>query len=110
MCGAAACTWKSALSTCTFAVYARRSSHGSSKTWCRQSEAQAIDSRQAPEALAPMNRSVESAWKRPLALTGGLALGGVAGWFAGGHVATGVAIVAIAEIVLLLTHLRHIAQ
>ena len=57
-----------------------------------------------------MNRSVESAWKRPLALTGGLALGGVAGWFAGGHVATGVAIVAIAEIVLLLTHLRHIAQ
>jgi two-component system phosphate regulon sensor histidine kinase PhoR len=57
-----------------------------------------------------MNRPVESAWKRPLALTGGLALGGVAGWFAGGHVATGVAIVAIAEIVLLLTHLRHIAQ
>ena len=57
-----------------------------------------------------MNRPVDSAWKLPLALIGGLALGGVVGWFAGGHIATGVAIVAVAEIVLLLTHLRHIAQ
>ncbi|GLQ45407.1 phosphate regulon sensor histidine kinase PhoR [Dyella lipolytica] len=57
-----------------------------------------------------MNRPFDSAWKLPLALIGGLAVGGLVGWFAGGHVATGVAVVAIVEIVLLLTHLRHIAQ
>jgi two-component system, OmpR family, phosphate regulon sensor histidine kinase PhoR len=57
-----------------------------------------------------MNRPVESAWKLPMALTGGLAVGALAGWLSGGHVATGVALVAVAEIVFLLTHLRHIAQ
>jgi two-component system, OmpR family, phosphate regulon sensor histidine kinase PhoR len=57
-----------------------------------------------------MNRLIDSAWKLPLALIGGLVVGGSVGWFAGGHVATGVAVVAIVEIVLLLTHLRHIAQ
>jgi two-component system phosphate regulon sensor histidine kinase PhoR len=57
-----------------------------------------------------MNRPIESAWIRPAALIGGLAVGAFAGWLAGGHVATGVALVAVAEIVLLLTHLRHIAQ
>ncbi len=57
-----------------------------------------------------MNRPIDSAWKLPLALIGGLIAGGLGGWFVGGHIATGVAIVAVAEIVLLLTHLRHIAQ
>ena len=57
-----------------------------------------------------MNRPIDSAWKLPLALIGGLIAGGFGGWFLGGHVVTGVAIVAVAEIVLLLTHLRHIAQ
>jgi two-component system, OmpR family, phosphate regulon sensor histidine kinase PhoR len=57
-----------------------------------------------------MNRSVDSAWKLPLALIGGLVAGGFVGWLANGHVATGVALVSVAEIVLLLTHLRHIAK
>lgn len=57
-----------------------------------------------------MKTPVESAWKLPVALAGGLVAGALGGWFAGGHVATGVALVAIAEIVLLLTHLRHIAK
>ena len=57
-----------------------------------------------------MKNPVESAWKRPLALTGGLVVGALGGWLANGHVATGVALVAVAEIVLLLTHLRHIAK
>jgi two-component system, OmpR family, phosphate regulon sensor histidine kinase PhoR len=57
-----------------------------------------------------MNRLLDSAWKFPLALVVGLLAGGLAGWLAAGHVATGVALVAIAEIVLLLTHLRHIAK
>ncbi|RUL66304.1 phosphate regulon sensor histidine kinase PhoR [Dyella dinghuensis] len=57
-----------------------------------------------------MNRLLDSAWKLPFALVVGLLAGGLAGWLAGGHVATGVALVAVAEIVLLLTHLRHIAK
>ncbi|WP_414648495.1 phosphate regulon sensor histidine kinase PhoR [Dyella sp.] len=57
-----------------------------------------------------MNRLLDSAWKFPLALVVGLFAGGLVGWLAAGHVATGVALVAIAEIVLLLTHLRHIAK
>jgi two-component system phosphate regulon sensor histidine kinase PhoR len=57
-----------------------------------------------------MNRLLDSAWKFPLALVVGLLAGGLAGGLAAGHVATGVALVAIAEIVLLLTHLRHIAK
>lgn len=57
-----------------------------------------------------MNRPLGSAWKMPLALIGGLFAGGLVGWWANGHVATGVALVAVAEIVLLLTHLRHIAK
>jgi two-component system, OmpR family, phosphate regulon sensor histidine kinase PhoR len=57
-----------------------------------------------------MNRLLDSAWKLPLALVVGLLAGGFIGELAGGHVATGVALVAIAEIVLLLTHLRHIAK
>jgi two-component system phosphate regulon sensor histidine kinase PhoR len=57
-----------------------------------------------------VNRLLDSAWKFPLALVVGLFAGGLVGWLAAGHVATGVALVAIAEIVLLLTHLRHIAK
>ena len=57
-----------------------------------------------------MKNPVASAWKLPLALAGGLLAGAFGGWLANGHVATGVALVAIAEIVLLLTHLRHIAK
>jgi two-component system phosphate regulon sensor histidine kinase PhoR len=57
-----------------------------------------------------MQNPVASAWKLPLALAGGLAAGALAGWLARGHVATGVALVAIAEIVLLLTYLRHIPK
>jgi two-component system, OmpR family, phosphate regulon sensor histidine kinase PhoR len=57
-----------------------------------------------------MNRLLDSAWKLPLALVVVLLAGGFFGWLAGGHVATGVALVAIAEIVLLLTHLRHIVK
>ncbi|GAB2569844.1 phosphate regulon sensor histidine kinase PhoR [Dyella jejuensis] len=51
-----------------------------------------------------------SVWKFSLASSAGLVVGALAGWLAGGHVASGVAIVAVAEIVLLLTHLRHIAK
>jgi two-component system phosphate regulon sensor histidine kinase PhoR len=57
-----------------------------------------------------MNRLLDSAWKLPLALVVVLLAGGFFGWLAGGHLATGVALVAIAEIVLLLTHLRHIVK
>jgi two-component system phosphate regulon sensor histidine kinase PhoR len=57
-----------------------------------------------------MSRPVQSAWKLPLALAGGLVAGGVAGWLADGYATTGVALVAVAEIVLLLTHLRHISK
>jgi two-component system, OmpR family, phosphate regulon sensor histidine kinase PhoR len=57
-----------------------------------------------------MTRLLDSAWKLPLALVAGLLAGAVIGQLAGGHVATGVACVAIAEIVLLLTHLRHIPK
>jgi two-component system, OmpR family, phosphate regulon sensor histidine kinase PhoR len=54
--------------------------------------------------------ATQNAWKLPLALLAGLILGGLAGWLAGGYLATGVALVAVAEIVLLLTQLRHIAK
>ena len=54
--------------------------------------------------------ATQSAWKLPLALMAGLLAGGFGSWLANGHVATGVALVAIAEIVLLLTHLRHIPK
>jgi two-component system phosphate regulon sensor histidine kinase PhoR len=51
-----------------------------------------------------------STWKFPAALLAGLIVGGLAGWLVGGYAATGIALVAVAEIVLLLTHLRHIAK
>jgi two-component system phosphate regulon sensor histidine kinase PhoR len=49
-------------------------------------------------------------WKLPAALAAALFAGAVLGWFAGGHVATGVALVALTEVVLLLTRIRHQAE
>jgi len=46
-------------------------------------------------------------WKLPAALAAALLAGAVLGWFSGGHVATGVALVAMAEVVLLLTRIGH---
>src|SRR3546814_19126963 len=49
-------------------------------------------------------------WKLPAALAAALLVGATLGWLAGGHVAAGVALVAVAEVVLLLTRIRHQAQ
>jgi len=46
-------------------------------------------------------------WKLPTVLAAALAGGAVLGWLAGGHALAGIAIVAIAEIVLLLTRIGH---
>ena len=45
-----------------------------------------------------------------MALAAALCAGAVLGWLAGGRVAAGVALVAVAEVVLLLTRIRHQAQ
>ncbi|HEX7732605.1 MAG TPA: phosphate regulon sensor histidine kinase PhoR [Rhodanobacter sp.] len=47
-------------------------------------------------------------WKPPAACFAALLGGALLGWLAGGHVAAGVAIVAVAEIVLLLTRFGHV--
>ncbi|MHB1273833.1 MAG: phosphate regulon sensor histidine kinase PhoR [Rhodanobacter sp.] len=47
------------------------------------------------------------AWKWPTALAAALLAGALLGWLADGQVATGVALVAVAEVVLLLTQSRH---
>ena len=47
-------------------------------------------------------------WKLPAICFAGLLTGAFFGWLAGGHIATGVAIVAVAEIVLLLTRSGHV--
>jgi len=49
-------------------------------------------------------------WKLPAACFAALLAGALLGWLAGGHVATGMALVAVAEIVLLLTRDRHPAR
>jgi two-component system, OmpR family, phosphate regulon sensor histidine kinase PhoR len=54
-----------------------------------------------------MTQPATSPWKLPAALAAAVFVGAVLGWFAGGHVATGVALVALAEVVLLLTRIRH---
>ncbi|MFC5580730.1 phosphate regulon sensor histidine kinase PhoR [Rhodanobacter terrae] len=55
-----------------------------------------------------MTQPATPSWRKlPAALAGALLAGAVLGWFAGGHVATGVALVALAEVVLLLTRIRH---
>lgn len=52
----------------------------------------------------------DRSWKLPAALAAGLLAGGLLGWLADGHIATGVALVALAEIVLLLTRIRHVTR
>ncbi|MFI4958560.1 MAG: phosphate regulon sensor histidine kinase PhoR [Lysobacterales bacterium] len=54
-----------------------------------------------------MTQPATPPWKLPAALAAALVIGAVLGWFAGGHVATGVALVALAEVVLLLTRIGH---
>jgi two-component system phosphate regulon sensor histidine kinase PhoR len=54
-----------------------------------------------------MPKPIDRSWMLPAALAAGLLAGAVLGWLVEGHVATGVALVAIAEIVLLLTRIRH---
>lgn len=54
-----------------------------------------------------MTQPATPPWKLPAALAAALLAGAALGWFAGGHVATGVALVALAEVVLLLTRIRH---
>jgi len=54
-----------------------------------------------------MPNTFDRSWKLPAALVAGLLAGAFAGWLAGGRVATGFALVAIVEIVLLLTRIRH---
>ncbi|KRE89725.1 PAS domain-containing sensor histidine kinase [Frateuria sp. Soil773] len=51
-----------------------------------------------------------STWKLPAALAAGLAGGALLGWLAGGHATAGLAIAAVAEIVLLLTRIGHGAR
>ena len=54
-----------------------------------------------------MTQPATPSWKLLAALAAALLVGAVLGWFAGGHVATGVALVAMAEVVLLLTRIGH---
>jgi two-component system phosphate regulon sensor histidine kinase PhoR len=49
-------------------------------------------------------------WKMPALLAAGLGVGALLGWLARGQLAAGVALVAIVEIVLLLTRIRHQTQ
>jgi two-component system, OmpR family, phosphate regulon sensor histidine kinase PhoR len=49
-------------------------------------------------------------WKLPAALAAALGVGAVLGWLADGRVVAGVALVAVAEVVLLLTRIRHQAR
>ena len=57
-----------------------------------------------------MTQPVAHPWKLYLALAAALLLGAVAGWLAGGHAAYGLALVAMGEVVLLLTRIRHQAR
>jgi two-component system phosphate regulon sensor histidine kinase PhoR len=54
-----------------------------------------------------MTQPATPPWKLSAALAAALVVGAVLGWLAGGHVATGVALVALAEVVLLLTRIGH---
>ncbi len=49
-------------------------------------------------------------WKLPAALAAALCTGAALGWLADGRLATGIAVVAVAEVVLLLTRIRHQAR
>ena len=57
-----------------------------------------------------MAQPATHSWKLPAALTVALLAGALLGWLVGGHVATGVALVALAEVVFLLTRIRHQAK
>jgi two-component system phosphate regulon sensor histidine kinase PhoR len=54
-----------------------------------------------------MTPPATSAWKLPALLAAALFGGALLGWLAGGHVAAGVALVAVAEVVFLLTRGGH---
>jgi two-component system phosphate regulon sensor histidine kinase PhoR len=54
-----------------------------------------------------MTRSPVRSWKLPAAFAAAIVAGAVAGWLAGGHAAAGIAVVAVAEVVFLLTRIRH---
>lgn len=54
-----------------------------------------------------MTRPATYPWKLPAALAGALLLGALGGWWVGGQVASGIALVAVAEIVLLLSPFGH---
>ncbi len=54
-----------------------------------------------------MTQPATPSWKLPTALAAALFAGAALGWLVGGHAATGVALVALAEVVLLLTRIRH---
>ena len=49
-------------------------------------------------------------WKLPAALAAALLVGGLLGWLVHGHLASGVAVVAMVEVVLLLTRIRNHVQ
>ena len=57
-----------------------------------------------------MTQPARLPWKWPAALAGGLLAGAVLGWLIGGQVAAGVAVVAIIEIVFLLSPFGHQAR
>lgn len=57
-----------------------------------------------------MTKSVPFAWKLPLMLAASLLVGALLGWLALGHVASGVAVVALGEIVFLLQRDGHQQQ
>jgi len=57
-----------------------------------------------------MAQPASPAWKWPTALAAALLAGALLGWLADGQVAIGVALVAVAEVVLLLTRSRHQAR
>ncbi|MFK2930860.1 phosphate regulon sensor histidine kinase PhoR [Dyella agri] len=63
-----------------------------------------------PTSVPNPTTPVRRAWTLPVALAAGLLAGMLLGWLAGGRVVLGVAIVAVAEIVLLLTRFGHVAQ
>jgi two-component system, OmpR family, phosphate regulon sensor histidine kinase PhoR len=54
-----------------------------------------------------MTSPATSSWKLPAVLAAALFGGALLGWLAGGHVAVGIALVAVAEVVLLLTRIGH---
>ncbi|MEP6898246.1 MAG: phosphate regulon sensor histidine kinase PhoR [Rhodanobacter sp.] len=54
-----------------------------------------------------MTEPAKRSWKLPAVLGAALVCGAFAGWLAHGHVASGVALVAMAEVAFLLTRIRH---